>query len=107
MERAGIFVTQIDNSVKAGGATGFNRIIDLSNENSRALHATKTTRGIDITRDPVTTGTSGLGVCCFLNREKIQNLETALEKMRHVSPSEDNEGLRIFTSPNHALRLWQ
>ena len=88
-----------------GGAAGFNRIIDLSNENSRALHTTKTTRGIDIARDPPTTGASREGVCCFLNRESTRNLEAALEETGQLSSSQANEGRRMFASPNHALRL--
>ena len=88
-----------------GGAAGFNRIIDLSNENSRALHATKTTRGIGIARDPATTGASREGVCCFLNRESTRNLEAALEEIGQLSSSQANEGRRMFASPNHALRL--
>ena len=88
-----------------GGALGFNRIIDLSDENSRALHATRTTRGIDITRDPVLTDESRSRICCFLDRERIQSVESALEEIRNLSSSRANAGARMFASPNHALLL--
>ena len=86
-------------------ATGFRRIIDLSKETSRTLRATRTTRGIDITKDNLSPKTSSRGYCCFLSRETIRDLDAALKEIMHPSSSDIDQELKIFESPNHALRL--
>jgi hypothetical protein len=76
--------------------TGFTRIFDLTNEDSQRLRATRSTRGIDITKNH-SPGNERHSYCRFLNREAIQ-----------VGPFlslQGREQVRIFQSPNHALRL--
>jgi glycosyl transferase family 25 len=67
--------------------TGFNQIIDLSPEASERLRATKRTGGLEISGSSSTNN----GHCQFLNRRAIQ--------------TENREQLRVFHSPNFALRL--
>ncbi|MGI9168045.1 MAG: glycosyltransferase family 25 protein [Pyrinomonadaceae bacterium] len=87
--------------------TGFSKIIDLTNEDSLRLRNTKTTRGIDITK---TTSLSNehQGYCRFFSREAIQILrgwdEGDLEKAGPLLSLQATQ-LRVFQSPNHALRL--
>lgn len=90
--------------------TGFSKIIDLSNEDSRRLRNTKTTQGIDITKN------NGLnnerqGYCRFLNREAIGILENSKnqgsEKTGPRLSLQPQPQHRVFQSPNHALRLQQ
>lgn len=66
--------------------TGFNQIIDLSPEASAHLRATKRTSGLDISG----ISSDNNGHCRFLNRR---------------AQTHDAEQLRIFHSPNFALRL--
>lgn len=70
--------------------TGFNQIIDLSSEASARLRATKRTSGLEINAN----GTGNNGQYQFLNRRAIQALESNAEQ------------LRVFNSPNFALRLF-
>jgi glycosyl transferase, family 25 len=68
--------------------TGFDQIIDLSPAASERLRFSKRTSGIEISGR----GSDKNGHCRFLNRRAIQMLENA-------------EELRVFHSPNFALRL--
>jgi len=89
--------------------TGFSKIVDLTNEDSLRLRNTKTTRGIDITK---TTSLSNerQGYCRFFCREAIQILggwdQGGLEKASPLLSLQATQ-LRVFQSPNHALRLSQ
>jgi glycosyl transferase, family 25 len=72
--------------------TGFSQIIELSDQASQRLRATKSTRGLEIASDA---NNGHPGHCQFLNRHAVQILDGA-----------NGEGsLRVFQSPNHALRL--
>ncbi len=88
--------------------TGFSKIIDLTNEDSLRLRNTKTTRGIDITKTTSLTN-ERQGYCRFFSREAIQILggwdEAGLGKAGLLSLRATQ--LRVFQSPNHALRLSQ
>ncbi len=89
--------------------TGFSKIIDLTNEDSLRLRNTKTTRGIAITK---TTSLSNerQGYCRFFSREAIKILggwdEGGLEKAGLLLSLQATQ-LRVFQSPNRALRLSQ
>ncbi|HEY0367027.1 MAG TPA: glycosyltransferase family 25 protein [Pyrinomonadaceae bacterium] len=63
------------------GVTGFDHVIDLTQEQAQLLRRTGITRGIDITNNPVSKNTA----VHFFKRNARSN--------------------RIFQSPNHALRL--
>jgi GR25 family glycosyltransferase involved in LPS biosynthesis len=100
------------------GATGFSKIIDLTREDSLRLRDTKTTRGIDITKNasPINKNASPIdnerrGYCCFFRREAIQTPggrgETGAEKVESLLSSRSGRQSQVFQSPNHALRLWQ
>lgn len=71
--------------------TGFDHIIDLSPEASERLRATHRTSGLEIK----VSGPNYDGHCQFLNRRAIEMLEES-----------NTEQLRIFHSPNFALRLF-
>jgi len=90
------------------GTTGFNKIIDLTKEDSLRLRNTKTTRGIDVTKNALQANNKRQGYCCFFNRKAIQLLgrygEGNSEKVGG-SLSQAKQKLRVFQSPNHALRL--
>ena len=64
---------------------GFSHIIELSHETSQRLRATKNVRGLEITAN----GSTNNGHYVFLNRRAIQS----------------QQDLRVFQSPNFALRL--
>jgi glycosyl transferase family 25 len=70
------------------GATGFSEIVELTPEQARRLRRTGITRGIDISKNAVAKDIQTQAR--FIKRE-------ALER----------EALRLFQSPNHALRLPQ
>ncbi len=89
---------------------GFSKIIELTNEDSIRLRNTSTTRGIDITKN-YSPNNGRPGCCRFLNRDAI---ETAGGWPEKVNPEagpvpwlELQQRLRVFQSPNHALRLQQ
>jgi GR25 family glycosyltransferase involved in LPS biosynthesis len=90
--------------------TGFSKIIDLSNEDSRRLRNTKTTQGIDITKN-YSQENERQGCCRFLNREAIGILERSEDKRsKQAAPLlslQPQPRHRVFQSPNHALRLQQ
>ncbi len=88
------------------GATGFGEIIDLTDEDSRRLRRTKTTRGIDITKHAAQTNNQRRSYCHFFKREALQALESLDEAMSETArPVLSSQGRRVFQSPNHALRL--
>ena len=72
--------------------TGFDHIVDLSPEASQRLRATKRTGGVEINGNRSISS----GHCRFLNRRAIHVLEET---------NGDSQQLRIFHSPNLALRL--
>jgi len=90
------------------GVTGFSRIIDLNSDDSVRLRKTRSTRGIDVTKD-YSTVNDRQGYCRFLKRDAIKipagwpGEDT--EKVRAILSSEAQQQLRVFQSPNHALRL--
>jgi hypothetical protein len=88
--------------------TGFSRIIDLSNEDSRRLRKTKSTQGIDITKNH-SLNNERQGYCRFLNREAIGILdgreEEGPERTFPLLSFQAQQQHRVFQSPNHALRL--
>jgi GR25 family glycosyltransferase involved in LPS biosynthesis len=90
-------------------ATGFSKIIDLTNEGSLRLRNTRTTRGIDITKNALQINNERQGYCCFFNREAIQILggwdEGGSEKVGPLLSLQAKQQFRVFQSPNHALRL--
>jgi hypothetical protein len=90
-------------------ATGFSKIIDLTNEDSLRLRNTKTARGIDITKNALQINNERQGYCCFFNREAIQILgrwdEEGSEKVGPLLSLQAQQQFRVFQSPNHALRL--
>jgi len=92
-------------------ATGFSQLIDLTGENSRRLRRTKTTRGIDITKNAPQINNGRPGYSCFFNREAIQTVgewdEAGSEKTESLLSVQAQGRLRVFQSPNHALRLRQ
>ncbi len=87
--------------------TGFSRILDLTAEHSRRLRNTNSMRGIDVSKH-ASLDEQHQSYCRFLNREAIQILEgladgTARESLLSLRP----DRMRVFQSPNHALRLQQ
>ena len=69
-----------------GGATGFSEIIDLTAAQAQLLRQTGITRGIDVSKS--TPAKNVESQCRFIKREARKSAE-----------------LRLFPSPNHALRL--
>jgi len=90
-------------------ATGFSKIVDLTNEDSLHLRNTNITRGIDITKYALQINHARKGYCCFFNREAIPMLEGWNEggsgKVEPLLSLRAKEQLQVFQSPNHALRL--
>lgn len=90
--------------------TGFSKIVDLTNEESLRLLNTKSARGIDITKAS-SPESERQGYCHFFSSEAIQILRRQLEeKSTEVDPLHSLQALkqlRVFQSPNHALRLQQ
>lgn len=90
--------------------TGFSKIIELSNEDSRRLRNTKTTQGIDITKN-YSQKNERQGYCRFLNREATPILagskDSGSEKAGPLLSLQPQPQYRVFQSPNHALRLQQ
>ena len=83
--------------------TGFSQIIDLNDEASQRLRATKSTRGLEITGG---SNHGRPGHCQFLNRTATQILQgsNGEESLRSLH---NQQALRVFQSPNLALRLHQ
>lgn len=90
-------------------ATGFSQIIDLTGEDSQRLRQTKTTRGIDITKNASRMNNERPACPCFFNRAALQMLggwgEVDSEKVEPLLSLQARARLRVFQSPNHALRL--
>jgi hypothetical protein len=72
------------------GATGFDHVIDLTREQAQLLRKTGITRGIDVSK--TTPAKNVESQCRFSKREALEAQET-------------QRTLRLFQSPNHALRL--
>lgn len=88
--------------------TGFSRIIELSDESSVRLRSTRSTEGLDITKN-FSANNERPGYCCFSSREALQLYEGHAEDLVKDGlglPVGANE-LKVFHSPNHALRLHQ
>jgi hypothetical protein len=88
--------------------TGFSQVTDITHENSVRLRETKTTRGIEITKNPAAINNGAPSYCCFYNRDVLEMLggwhEGLLEENSALligQPGPD----RVFQSPNNALRL--
>ena len=75
------------------GATGFSDAIDLTAEQSRLLRQTGITRGIDVSKTPPAKNVKSQ--CRFIRREALETQATRSAE----------QSLRLFQSPNHALRL--
>ena len=92
-------------------ATGFSHIVDLTKEDSLRLRQTNVTRGIDITRYAPPTNIARDGSCRFFKREAIRMMEGWNDRGSSEAGSPlffgAQERLRVFESPNHALRLNQ
>jgi hypothetical protein len=84
--------------------SGFGRIIDLTQGDSERLRYTRSTQGLAVSASSLAAARTG--VCRFLSRDAIQTVagRDSKEKMRTVL-SADTEPVRMFHSPNHALRL--
>jgi GR25 family glycosyltransferase involved in LPS biosynthesis len=67
------------------GATGFSHVIDLTSEQARVLRETGITRGIDVSK--TTPANNVESQCRFIRRDALRR------------------NARLFSSPNHALRL--
>lgn len=85
--------------------TGFSKILDLTNEDSCRLRSTNSMQGIDVMKH-ASLNEERERCCRFLNREAIRILEglgegTARGSLLSLRP----EQMRVFQSPNHALRL--
>jgi glycosyl transferase family 25 len=88
--------------------TGFSEIVELTDEESLRLRNTKTTRGIAITKNDAAANKRS-GVCQFLKRAAIQSAgessQADPEQLSRLLASTGSAQLRVFKSPNHALRL--
>ncbi|MDQ3803214.1 MAG: glycosyltransferase family 25 protein [Acidobacteriota bacterium] len=92
-------------------ATGFSKLIELTGEATLRLRDTRTTRGIDVTKNALPTSRGHRGYCRFFNREALRALggrdESGSAPAEPLRSSRANRRLRVFQSPNHALRLRQ
>jgi hypothetical protein len=86
-------------------ATGFDRIVDLSDEDSARLLATKTTRGIDITDYDAPAECARPGYYRFATRAAALSLCEGGDSGEGTGELPQSPPLRAFRSPNHALRL--
>jgi glycosyl transferase family 25 len=87
--------------------TGFDKIIDLDQEDSNRLRAARSPQGIDFTKI-YSTENGRKSICLFLNREAIEvtsDLGDKPETARSLGSLLSQKPDRIFHSPNHALRL--
>ncbi len=88
--------------------TGFSKIIELTNEESIRLRNTRNMRGIDITKNS-SQNNGRQGYCRFLNRDGIKNTggwaEEGAKREGRIISLEARSQLRVFQSPNLALRL--
>ena len=85
------------------GATGFDHVIDLTTEQARLLRETGITRGIDVSN--TTPAKDVRSQCRFIKRDALaaEMSQPALHASKQRLQSKSS--LRIFNSPNHALRL--
>jgi len=85
--------------------TGFSSIHELTRGDSSRLRNTRSMRGIDITKNSAPNH-NRQGYCRFLNREAVKTPGEGNERgVRLVL--EPDPTLRVFHSPNYALRLQQ
>src|SRR6185369_1051396 len=75
------------------GATGFSDVIDLTPEQAQLLRQTGITRGIDVSKTIPAKNVESY--CRFSKREILETQGTSSAELT----------LRLFQSPNHALRL--
>jgi glycosyl transferase family 25 len=89
------------------GATGFGELIDLTAADSRRLRESGSSRRLDLTAGPRMSGRWNDGQCYFVNREAVeQRLNGESERaLTSLGALLADPRLRIFQSPNHALRL--
>ena len=71
-------------------ASGFSEVIDLTPEQAEVLRRTGITRGIDVSKTKP--AKDFRSQCLFIKRETLE-------------PTEPTRDIRVFQSPNHALRL--
>jgi GR25 family glycosyltransferase involved in LPS biosynthesis len=87
--------------------TGFAKSFDLTSDDSARIRKTKSARGLSLMKDYAPNYESA-SYCRFLRREIM---ETAIDHHQPANGlsllSGKPNGLRIFQSPNHALRLRQ
>lgn len=87
-------------------ATGFDELIELSEDDSARLLVTKTTRGLDVTGYSRPAGEARPGFCRFATRAALQSLcAGGYDSDERLLTAARRGGLRVFRSPNHALRL--
>jgi GR25 family glycosyltransferase involved in LPS biosynthesis len=85
--------------------TGFSRIVELTATDSVRLRNARTTQGIDIMTQ-ASPGTGGEGYCRFLTGAAIRMLLAGAEDEAVGSLlSPRAKQIRVFQSPNYALRL--
>jgi glycosyl transferase, family 25 len=89
--------------------TGLSKIIDLTNKSSHRLRSTRSTQGLDITNN-TSADNERPGYCRFFNRQAIQLLLDEAERSggkASILSLPARHQLRVFESPNYALRLQQ
>jgi glycosyl transferase family 25 len=88
-------------------ATGFDELIELTGEDSPRLLETKTTRGLDVTSYARHAAAARPGYCRFATRAALRTLlEGGKVDAGDALLNAARLGrLRVFNSPNHALRL--
>lgn len=87
-------------------ATGFDELIELSEDHSARLLVTKTTRGLDVTGYSRQAREARPGFCRFATRAALQKLRAGdYDSDESLLAAARRGGLRVFRSPNHALRL--
>jgi hypothetical protein len=70
------------------GATGFNEVIDLTRKQAQLLRRTGITRGIDVSKT-----------------KPAKDVKSQFRFMRREALKRNDKDVRLFQSPNHALRL--
>jgi hypothetical protein len=70
------------------GATGFSELIDLTPEQAELLRRTGITRGIDVSKT-----------------KPAKDVKSQFRFMRREALKRNDKDVRLFQSPNHALRL--
>jgi GR25 family glycosyltransferase involved in LPS biosynthesis len=88
-------------------ATGFDELIELTDEDSSRLLDTKTTRGLDVTSYARPAREARPGYYRFATRAALRALYEGegFDSGDRFLTAARQRGLRAFRSPNHALRL--